>query len=70
MTRRTFSNPEPDTYVTFRDLVTVAFNMAMAIGIDLGGFNVVNSFNGTWFSTFCAVEKKIPSGTSTGTIRA
>ena len=66
----TFANPEPDTYVTFRDLVTVAFNMAMVKELDLSGSNVVNSFNSSWFSTFCAVEHKIPPATSTGTVRA
>jgi hypothetical protein len=32
----TLAYPEPHTYVTFRNLVTVAFNMAGTIWVDLG----------------------------------
>jgi hypothetical protein len=55
------ANPEPHTYVTFRNLVTVAFNMAVTKGVDLGRFNVNNSFNSRWFCTFCTIKCKIPS---------
>ena len=32
----TLAYPEAHTYVTFRNLVTVAFNMAVTVGIDGG----------------------------------
>jgi hypothetical protein len=32
----TLAYPEPHTYVTFRNLITVAFNMAVTKGVDLG----------------------------------
>jgi hypothetical protein len=32
----TLAYPEPHTYVTFWNLVTVAFNMAVMMGVDLG----------------------------------
>jgi hypothetical protein len=66
----TLAYPEPHTYVTFRNLVTVAFNMAVTMGVDLGRFNVNNAFNSRWFCTFCTIKCKIPSianSTASGT---
>jgi hypothetical protein len=65
----TLAYPEPHTYVTFRNLVTVAFNMAVTMGVGVGRCNVNNSFNSRWFCTFCAIKCKIPSIANTTAIR-
>jgi hypothetical protein len=61
--------PEPHTYMTFRDLVTVALNVAVTKGVDFGRYNVNSTFNSSWFYTFCAIECKIPSIASIVAIR-
>ena len=65
----TLAYPEAHTYVTFRYLVTVAFNMAVTMGVDCGRCSIINSFNGRWFCTLCAIECKIPSTASITAIR-
>ena len=65
----TRSYPKSHTYVTFRNLVTVTFNMAVTKGVDFGRFNPNNSFNSRWFSAFCAIKCKIPSIANTTAIR-
>ena len=65
----TLSYPKAHTYVTFRNLVAVAFNMAVTMGVDFGRFNLNNSFNSRWFSAFCAIKCKIPSIAKTTAIR-
>ena len=61
----TLAYPEAHTYVTFRNLVTVAFNMVVTVGIDGGSWNPNNTFNSRWFCIFCAIKCKIPSSANT-----
>jgi hypothetical protein len=61
ITIHTLAYPEPHTYVTFRDLVTVALNVAVMKDVALGRCSVKNAFNSSWFCTFCTIECKIPS---------
>ena len=70
----TLSYPESHTYVTFRNLVTVTFNMAVTMGVDFGRYNVNNSLKVAGFvhsapsnvkyhrvQTPLPIERKVPS---------
>ena len=57
------------TYVAFRDLVTVTFNMAVTVNVDCGRCNPINTLNGRWFCTFCTIKCEIPSITNTTAVR-
>ena len=58
-----FTNPESHAYLSFVNVITVAFNVADAMRVLRFADHVHNTINREGSGTFCTVESKVPAFT-------